>query len=660
MKKQKTVSIKAKLLGVIIPVVIAIVVVLAVAAYQISAGTIKKYSQNLLQSSVENQASQIEAWLNENLASFQMAKTIIEDLKPSDEELKTILDGYYGYNSNYPEGLYVADSTGQLITASESTKKESDVTNSTWYKEGLTRVNMAVGSAYQNADGVNVISASGILNDGSDKVRVISADMTLDRIAIIVNSFIEMNDAEAFLVDKTSGVILANRDSSLISQTLGAEGQSHFYQLTAEKAAEKDYNFATLDGNMTVFQEVDGTNWLLISYIPTSIVLSDLTQLRNIMIVISVICIALLCVLIERVTHVVIKPVKEMTRVITAMTSGDFTVSIKTKGNDEIAVMSQSVGKFIASMKQMISEMGNVSGKLKNQADSSKGVSGEMSSAAGIQSQSMSELNATVDQLSVSVNEIAENATQLAGVAADTKSDSDMVESKMQETVAVSEKGRKDMERVGEALSNIEVSIHNLEEAVNKVGTASGEIVQIIKLIGDIADETNLLSLNASIEAARAGEAGRGFAVVATEIGTLAKNSADSVAHITELITEINNLVEDAVRQAGNSAQDISGSAELIHTAVDTFDTIFKNIQETSALIGNVVDKINQVDQVATNVAAISEEQAASSDEILATSESMLQQAKNISKNSDQVEQEADNLAVSADQLADQVKQFRI
>ncbi len=660
MKKQKTVSIKAKLLGVIIPVVIAIVVVLVVVAYQISAGIIKKYSQSLLQSSVENQASQIEAWLNENLASFQMAKNTIEDLKPDDAQLQTILDGYYGYNSNYPEGLYVADSSGKLITASESTKKESDVTNSTWYKEGLSRVNMAIGSAYQNEEGVNLISASGILNDGSDNVRVISADMTLDRIAVIVNSFIEMNDAEAVLVDKTSGVILASRDSSQISQTFGADGQSHFYQLAAEKVAAKDYSFVTLDGNMTVFQEVEGTNWLLISYIPTHTVLADLTQLRNIMIIISVICIALLCILIERVTHVVIRPVKEMTRVITAMTSGDFTVSIKTKGNDEIAVMGHSVEKFIESMKQMIAEMGNVSGKLKNQADSSKGVSGEMSSAAGIQSQSMSELNATVDQLSVSVNEIAQNATQLAGVAADTKSDSDMVESKMQETVAVSEKGRKDMERVGEALSNIEVSIHNLEEAVNKVGTASGEIVQIIKLIGDIADETNLLSLNASIEAARAGEAGRGFAVVATEIGTLAKNSADSVAHITELITEINNLVEDAVRQAGNSAQDISGSAELIHTAVDTFDTIFKNIQDTSALIGNVVDKINQVDQVATNVAAISEEQAASSDEILATSESMLQQAKNISKNSGQVEQEADNLAVSADQLADQVKQFRI
>mgnify|MGYP000074583340 FL=1 len=272
----------------------------------------------------------------------------------------------------------------------------------------------------------------------------------------------------------------------------------------------------------------------------------------------------------------------------------------------------------------------------------------------------MTELNATVDQLSVSVNEIAQNATQLAGVVADTKEDSDKVEDKMRTTVEVSEKGKADMESVGNALHNIEISIHNLEEAVDKVGTASGEIVDIIKLIGDIAEETNLLSLNASIEAARAGEAGRGFAVVASQIGVLAKNSADSVAHITSLINEINGLVDDAVKQAGSSASDIESSADLIHTAVDTFDQIFQNIQETSHLIEGVVEKINQVDQVATNVAAISEEQAASSDEILATSESMLQQAKSISKNSEQVEAEAGNLAESADQLADQVKQFQI
>jgi methyl-accepting chemotaxis protein len=659
-KKKGNISIKAKLLGIIIPVVIAIILILVFTAYHVSSGIIESYSKNLLESSVNSQASKIEAWLEENLASMQMAKTMIEKLHPDEAQLQTILDASCGYSENYPDGLFLADANGSFLKGTDSKKQEPNPKESMWYQEGMTRVNMAVGSAHQNPDGTNVVSASGLLNDGSDTVRVIAADMTLDRISVIVNSFIEMHDAEAFLVDKDSSVILASRDSDLISKTLGADGQSAFYKDVEKKVSGKSYDFCTLDGNMTVFKEVNGTNWLLVSYVPTNVVLADLAGLRNLMIIFSIISILVLCVLIERVTHVVIRPVKEMTRVITSMASGDFTVSMKVKGNDEIAVMGRSVEHFIASMKEMIRQMGHVSDRLEKQAGSSKNVSGEMNSAANIQSQSMTELNATVDQLSVSVNEIAQNATQLAGVVADTKEDSDKVEDKMRTTVEVSEKGKADMESVGNALHNIEISIHNLEEAVDKVGTASGEIVDIIKLIGDIAEETNLLSLNASIEAARAGEAGRGFAVVASQIGVLAKNSADSVAHITSLINEINGLVDDAVKQAGSSASDIESSADLIHTAVDTFDQIFQNIQETSHLIEGVVEKINQVDQVATNVAAISEEQAASSDEILSTSESMLQQAKSISKNSEQVEAEAGNLAESADQLADQVKQFQI
>lgn len=660
MKKKSNISIKAKLLGIIIPVVIAIILILVFTAYHVSSGIIESYSKNLLESSVNSQASKIEAWLEENLASMQMAKTMIEKLHPDETQLQTILDASCGYSENYPDGLFLADANGSFLKGTDSKKQEPNPKESMWYQEGMTRVNMAVGSAHQNPDGTNVVSASGLLNDGSDTVRVIAADMTLDRISVIVNSFIEMHDAEAFLVDKDSSVILASRDSGLISRTLGADGQSAFYKDVEKKVSGKSYDFCTLDGNMTVFKEVNGTNWLLVSYVPTRVVLADLAGLRNLMIIFSIISILVLCVLIERVTHVVIRPVKEMTRVITSMASGDFTVSMKVKGNDEIAVMGRSVEHFIASMKEMIRQMGHVSDRLEKQAGSSKNVSGEMNSAANIQSQSMTELNATVDQLSVSVNEIAQNATQLAGVVADTKEDSDKVEDKMRTTVEVSEKGKADMESVGNALHNIEISIHNLEEAVDKVGTASGEIVDIIKLIGDIAEETNLLSLNASIEAARAGEAGRGFAVVASQIGVLAKNSADSVAHITSLINEINGLVDDAVKQGRSSASDIESSADLIHTAVDTFDQIFQNIQETSHLIEGVVEKINQVDQVATNVAAISEEQAASSDEILSTSESMLQQAKSISKNSEQVEAEAGNLAESADQLADQVKQFQI
>ena len=347
MKKKRNMSIKAKLLGIIIPVMVAIVVVLVLVAYEMSSGIIGNYSENLLESSVDNQANEIESWLNKNIAGIKSAKKAIEQLKPDNEEMQNILDGYYGFDENYPGGIYIADSNGKLMKASESDKSESDVTGSVWYKEGLTRVNPKVGSAYKNSKGENVISASAMINDGSENVRVISADMTLDRVAIIVNSFIEMKHAEAVLVDKNTGVIIANRDSELISQKIGDGKQSDYYKQLAKKVTAKKYDSTTLDGNMTVFKEVDGTDWLLVSYIPKSVIMSDIAHLRMVMIVISVVCILLLCVLIERVIHIVIKPVKKMTKIITQMSSGDFTVTMDVKGNDEIAVMGYSVKKFI-------------------------------------------------------------------------------------------------------------------------------------------------------------------------------------------------------------------------------------------------------------------------------------------------------------------------
>ena len=660
MKKQRKLSIKARLLGSIMPVVIAIVAVLVLIAYQASAGIIEDYSQNLLESSVSNQSSKIEAWLSENLASFQMAKTTIENLHPDDTQLKAILDGYYNYNDNYPDGLYVSDSNGNLIKADKSTKKESNPVQSTWYKEGLTRVNMAVGSAYKNAEGVNVISASGILNDGTDNIRVISADMTLDRITIIVNSFIDMDNAEAFLVDKNTGVILADRESSLISQKLGASGQSEYYQKVAGQFNSNDYDSATIDGNMTVFKEVDGTDWVLVSYIPKSIVLAKLIRLRTIMIIVGIVCIMVLCILVERMTNVVVKPVKNMTKAITQMASGDFTVSVNVKGNDEIAVMGQSIQKFIQAMRQMISQIGDVSVRLKEQAVSSKNISGEMNTAADIQSKSMHELNDTVDQLSVSVNEIAENVTQLAGVAAETKNDGDSVDIKMRETVEVSEKGRMDMEHVSEALNNIELSIRSLEEAVNKVGSASKEIVDIIKLIGDIADETNLLSLNASIEAARAGEQGRGFAVVASQIQKLAEQSNDSAKQIDDIT---NVLIQDsthAVDTMQGVQQIMAVQSDKMQQTEKRFADVYEGVEKAIGGVGTISGRTESLDDsrskvvdVVQNLSAIAEQNAASSQE---TSASVVEVSNTLANISDS----AAGLKEIAYQLDQSVKKIKL
>ena len=283
-----------------------------------------------------------------------------------------------------------------------------------------------------------------------------------------------------------------------------------------------------------------------------------------------------------------------------------------------------------------------------------------MREASTTQSKSMQKLNETVEQLSATVNDIAEHATTLAGVVADTREDGSQVESKMKETVDISQKGRTDMNQVNTAMHDINESITSLKAAIDKVGSASEEITNITAVIADIAEETNLLSLNASIEAARAGENGKGFAVVATQIGKLAQTSAESVHTIEGLIQQINGYVADCVTQANVSVGNIGESSQLITVALETFDSIFNNIAAANELVESMVAKVGKVDDVATNVAAISEEQAASSQEILATSDTMVSQAQEITQSSIHAADDSGELSVSAEELANQVNKFKI
>lgn len=658
-EKKKMFPIKVKLLGTILPVVAVMVLVIAATSYQISKNIITGYSQNLLSSSIANQANEIESWLDENLSAFQTVKQAVEGTNPDEAALQHILDSYYQFNDNYPEGLYVADENGKLMKAAGSDKTENGLLESVWYQDGITRLNMAFTDAYTDENGEALVSASGILDDDSDTLKVISADLSLQRISIIVNSFIEMEDAQAFLVNSRDGTILAHRDNSLISTRLAEAGDA-FMRDVDEKLGQHDYRMTEIDDRMTAFTEIEGTDWILVSYIPTETIYADINGVRILMIAIGLVSLLLLAILIERVVQVVIRPVRELTRIITAMTDGDFTVHVTTKSNDEIGVMSRGVERFIQSMRGMILSIHGVSDKLHVQADNSNGVSGEMYNASRMQSESMQELNKTVEQLSISVNEIAENATTLASVVADTKEDGGQVDLKVKATVEVSRQGKADMQNVGAAMQSINESMMKLQQAIDKVGKASEEITDIAGVISDIADETNLLSLNASIEAARAGEAGRGFAVVATEIGKLAQTSSNSVHNIESLISEIIVLVKDAVSQAGDSVGSIHSSSGLVHNALKTFDVIFDNIGEVNNLVQQMIEKVEQVDHVAINVAAISEEQAASSEEILATSTTMVEQAHRITGNSETVAEGAKELTESAEELADQVNMFRV
>ncbi len=687
-KKKSVTSIKTKILAAVCSLVLILVLVLILLSYMISKNIITDESQQLLDSSVRNQASQIEAWMSESLNVFNTFKQDIETMDYTDDQIQTLLDSYYGSSTNYPDGFYIADSDGHVQQAADVEYKKTADDSSTWYHEGFTRVNMSFGEVYTNEAGTDVISASGIIKepgqtaeetgeaenadaqplsdvpaaeekgtDDSKETRILAVDVPIAHIQVIVNSFISMDDAQAILVDRSNMNVLSKSEDSLSGSLSDDSG---FLGTIGNKITDQDYESISLDGNIVDFKEISGTDWVLVSYVPESTIFADLVSLRTTMAVVAVVVLIILLVLMERMLNYMIKPIKSLTDSIVTMASGDFTVDIKTKGNDEITVMGRSMKDFAASMRNMINDIMKASETLQGQAESSTSVSGGMYEASLTQSKTIENLNETVDQLSTSVQEIAESATSLAMVVSETRENSTKAEDEMNKTVDAAENGKVDMQKVGDAMATIQSSINDLQQSIDEVGNASSEINKIVGMIGEIADETNLLALNASIEAARAGDAGRGFAVVASEIGGLAEESNKSVQKIQELINEVNRLVAETVSKAEDSVSQITSSGELVHQAVGTFDSIYDNIMEASKMVNDMAASITQVESVATNVAAITEEQAASAEMISENAGNIANESQSITDNSEKVADTAKELADTSENLMTQIKSFRV
>jgi len=473
-----------------------------------------------------------------------------------------------------------------------------------------------------------------------------------------------METGTVFLIDRESDIIIAHKDTALIVEKLDADPDNLLLTGIWEKYKENNkevFNIKDETGSyLSYLENVDNTNWVLASYVPEEEVIGALKEPQVFVNIAAVICIILLAVVMERVIHIIIRPIKKLTGTIEQITQGDFTVNVEAKGNDEVAVMSKSMQKFIETMRGFISEVSQMSGRLNGQAEKSSKVSETLYNSARTQSSSMQDLNTTVDELAKSVSEVAENATTLALVVSEADTMGQQASRKMQDTVQVSEIGRKDMVQINDAMKDVENSIHSLETVVEEVDESTIKINEIITLIGEIASQTNLLSLNAAIEAARAGESGKGFAVVADEIRKLAETSAGAVQNISDLINNISNLVSSTAVKTKESVKSIQTSSDLVDKTSDTFNTIYAAVNETNDLVHQMIEKVKNVDQVAASVAAITEEQSAGAQEILATSEDLLEHARQVTSNSEIVGKDALELAVAAENLDKQMSLFKL
>lgn len=665
-KKTRKIGIKLKLLGVLLPVVICIIGIAIFFIYKNTSDILLRKSETLLRTSTESVVNQVTTWMSETITALDVERDTIEYFSMNEtDELNYIKHTADTYES-FPAGIYLATTEGSLIHASFVPGPEYNIFEKPWYQDGIKSEKFIFGSVYFDEDSQSyVVGASGVLKDKNGAVRgVAAADIYLDAISEIVKEVQLEQTGGMFLIDRNTDMIIGHKEAALVGTSLN-EQSNGLYSYIGSLLSKETFGLQTytMPGGETYYldlEKVPDSNWITAAYVPHTEIMTDLNNLTKNIIFITLIGILLLSVIMERVISFIVKPVKNLNTAITSITNGDFQTEISIKTKDEIGIMAQGIKNYVQVMKNIIGDINSITSELAKQSVVSSEVADNLSGSSKLQSASMNEMNNTVNELTLSVTEVAENATSLSSFIEETREKGVAAGEQMKEAVTVTNLGKDNMRNLLTTMNDISSKMEILEKSAAEMEDSVVQINSIVDLIRDIAEETNLLSLNASIEAARAGEAGRGFAVVAGQIGKLAGNSKQSVEDIYNLTQGIRSLVENTVKETRDSAAAIKSSSDIVNKTERTFNTIYNSVSNTDKSVTEIIDKIMQVNDIATNVAGITEEQSASSEEILATTEDMRQNAENVYKDSQTVASNSETLKESASALETHLKFFKL
>nr|WP_246944985.1 methyl-accepting chemotaxis protein [Bacillus pinisoli] len=358
--------------------------------------------------------------------------------------------------------------------------------------------------------------------------------------------------------------------------------------------------------------------------------------------------------------RMITNPIKELQYLMKKAEEGDFTVKGTHLYKDEVGLLTTSFNQMVHGLREIIQRVHLTS---KQVAASSE----ELAVTAKESSSTINDVSKTIQELSSGAEEQARNTDQtsrimdemtagVSQIATHTKS----VVSKAVHTNQQSSEGRKSVDSSITQMNNIYTNVSELSAVIKGLGSRSNEIFLIVKVISDIAEQTNLLALNAAIEAARAGEHGKGFAVVASEVRKLAEQSAKSSKQITDLLTVIQDETYQAVASMEETTGEVNEGIKVVGAVGETFTSIqqaiqdvTKQVEEVSVAIEQMAEGTEQVKEAIKIVSQIADQSAAGSQSVSAAAQQM-------TGTSDEITSSSMNLATIADNLQNLVKKFKI
>lgn len=434
-----------------------------------------------------------------------------------------------------------------------------------------------------------------------------------------------------------------------------------FYKdaLKSEKNSGKDYVRYNGKTYLFTYEKIGRSGIMLCSMVPQSVIVAQANSIRVltlVMVIISCIIAMIVGTLISKgFSKSINLSIKELAKV----SKGDLTVEFRTNRRDEFALLYGSCNDMLANIRGLIMEVESVYDALSvslNKVNTSSTTFSEttkdiqtsvheIETGVGEQTESATDCLNEMDSLFTKINVVNDNTNEIGSIAASTQ-------------VAINS-GLTSMDNLNAKTKSTTDITDSVIQTIKELSVHSKNIGQIVNSINDIAEETNLLSLNASIEAARAGAAGKGFSVVATQIRKLADQCLASAGKISNIVTEITEATTEAVNTAQTAEEIVDEQVEAVAATAHSFQTLKQHIEKLSEYLESIQSSSKDMEASGSSTLNSMENISAILEETLASVTSVANVTDKQSEALTSLDDASSQLMIRAERLGDAISKFK-
>ena len=605
-----------KLLQKLLISILALILITSLAIGAFSYFMVFSSTNELMMSKVEDQlllrSDLIQAKINSTKSTLQLVasdKRVLDALKSSNyDEASELFTTVKSQNSGLISLLSIVGTENHVLATDEASSGVigADLSARAYIQDAMKTKQITISDLIVSKESGNqVIAICEPIYNGNVYQGSVVATIDFILISDVVSATKIATNGYGYMIDITgdnAGTFVSHPDPSYIieekkmSSFDNADLTDVGNQMIAQTTGEAYYTFKG-DSKYVRYQQIE--NWALVITANDDDLNATSIAIRNATILIIIIGL-LISTLISYilVKRIITNPISELESAMSSAGNGDLNIYLNNHSKDEIGSLSKSFMKMIDSLKDVLTTINVAAEQVSSGSTQLSDSSMALSQGATEQAAAVEELTATVEEISSQTEQNAQNANQAKGIVDNAKSDA--------------ETGNHQMIQMLDAMTIINES--------------SKSISKIIKVIDDIAFQTNILALNAAVEAARAGEHGKGFAVVAEEVRNLAGQSANAAKETTLLIEGSFEKVKGGTTIANETAESLQKIVTQINETTELVSQIATASTEQSFGVNQINQGIMQISQVVQTTSATAEETAAASEEL--SSQAVMLQAK--------------------------------